>query len=193
MTIKSNFVLRCILTFILINVLLCCNSNNRNEKDIKSIVDNYLGQKLILPDSLRLYKPFSKVVTDRAEMAGAKFKIYTHIDVSCSVCVNSIKSWDSIAPQFFQFKTPFFLICGSNDDFEFMKYLFESKEIKSFPYPLFLDLNDQYIANNQFMNESSHFETVLTDDKDKILLLGNPIHSVKTREMYLNELNKIIN
>ncbi|WP_338392054.1 hypothetical protein [Fulvitalea axinellae] len=40
------------------------------------------------------------------------------------------------------------------------------------------------------MNEHKHFETVLTNRENEILMFGNPIHSEAIKESYLKYLAK---
>ena len=49
-----------------------------------------------------------------------------------------------------------------------------------------------FYKQNKFMKESPHFETILTDRENNILLLGNPIRSKEMKAMYLKEIKKQI-
>ncbi|NMH87591.1 hypothetical protein [Flavivirga algicola] len=177
------------ITFIVCMFIIATSCKRKQNKDkeasLKVIVENSIGKTLILPDSLNLYKPFSNYISDSAEMLNSELKIYSHINASCSTCIPNIKLWDSLVPEFNMYKVPVILICGSDDKFELIKYLCESSQIKSFSYPFFLDKKNKYIKINSFMNESAHFETVLTDKYNTILVLGNPLHSKDIKEVYL--------
>ena len=43
------------------------------------------------------------------------------------------------------------------------------------------------------MKTTNSMRTVLVDDKNKILLIGNPIKSDKIKDMYIKEIVKIAN
>jgi hypothetical protein len=183
-----------IIFFILATTFSCKKKTSKeHEKNLKSIVDNTLGKELILPDSLEVYKSFPNIITDSIQMSYANYKIYSHVNVSCSTCVDGIKKWDNLATKFLKQGTPIFLICSSKDNFELVKEIFESKILKGFSFPVFLDVKNKFRDKNSFMYESAHFETVLTDRNNKILLMGNPIYSKETEKLYLNELKKRIN
>jgi hypothetical protein len=153
------------------------------------IIENNLGKKLILPDSLELYHPFPNYI-DSKEIINFKFRIYSHIDASCGTCIETLKAWNNLIPELKGKGIQVILICSSDNRFELLKYYFESKEIENFNHPLWLDLKNNFIKNNKFMLESKNFETVLTDNNDKILLVGNPNFSNKIKELYFKEIKK---
>ena len=56
------------------------------------------------------------------------------------------------------------------------------------PIIMICSSDDEYVKLNKFMDETDGFETVLTDSKNNILLLGNPIHSIKIKELFLEKI-----
>ncbi|PCH54011.1 MAG: hypothetical protein COC22_01080 [Flavobacteriaceae bacterium] len=110
-------------------------------------------------------------------------KIYSHIDASCGTCIESLKVWGNLIPEFNKQKVKVYLVCSSDDRFDLLKYYFESKEIEGFSYELYFDYNNNYLIKNEFMFESKNFETVLVDESDTILVIGNPNYSKKVKEM----------
>lgn len=164
----------------------CKNKPNEEKVDVlKNTIENNLGSKLSIPKKMRLYQPFNNYVADSMQIANANLKIYTRIDASCPTCINSINKWLKFANKLFTDKVPVILVCASKDNFELMKYFCENGEIKKFPYPFFLDKENEYLGKNSFMNVSPQIETVLTDSQDNILLIGNPIHSEDIMKLYL--------
>ncbi len=101
-----------------------------------------------------------------------------------------IFNWDGLASEFFKYKVPVVLICNSKDEFELLKFIVESGGIKNYPYPFFFDRMNKYLKLNKFMENSSDFETILTDKNNNILLVGNPIHSKRVKNLYINEVQK---
>ena len=190
---KPNVVQYMVL-FFLINSSLSCQNKKIQKKEVylKSVIENCLGKKLTIPDSLRIYAPFHDYLADSVLISNAKYKIYSHISASCPTCIRDIKLWNNIIPDFERFKVPVILICGSSDNFELFYYMYETGEINSFSYPFFLDIKDNYTKQNKFMKESQQFETVLTDKENNILLLGNPVRSKEMHYLYLKEIQKRI-
>lgn len=174
-------------------ILICCEKKENNEKVniLKKTIENSLGKKLSIPINLQSYTPFPQYIADSTELSHADLKLYTQINTSCSTCLEEINTWNKFIPKLMEYKVPVILICQSKDNFELLKYLCENGKIKKFSFPFFLDIKKEYISKNSFMDTSTEFETVLTDSKNKILLMGNPIHSEKTKSIYLNEIRKL--
>jgi len=171
-------------------IINSCNKNHNKKKinSFKTIIDNNLGKKLNIPDSLVLYKPFPN--SNSQFLSNKKMKIYSHINASCGTCIESLNVWGNLIPEFNKQKVKVYLICSSDDRFDLLKYYFESKEIEGFSYELYLDYNNDYLTKNEFMFESKNFETVLVDENSKILAIGNPNYSKKIKEIYFNLINR---
>lgn len=173
-----------------ISIISCEKKQNTLKvNSFKTIIDTNLGKKLIIPDSLELYHPFPNYIETK-EIRNSELKIYSHIDASCGTCIETLKAWGNLIPEFKRKGIQVILICSSDNRFELLKYYFESKEIENFKHPLFLDHKNNFTEKNNFMLESKNFETVLTDDNDKILLIGNPNFSGGIRELYFKEIKK---
>ncbi len=186
--------LKYLVAIVCIFSLISCKNDKNNEKiiSLKSIIDSNIGKELIIPDSIIIYKPFLNYAMDSVKMFNAEIKIYSRINTSCSTCFENFELWENFHKQLEGKKIPILLICESNDDFEMIKYVCESGGVSSFPYPFILDIKNSFYTKNKFMKESEHFETVLTDKNNTILLLGSPIHSKEIEELYLKEIHKRI-
>jgi len=178
------------ITVFLMQLFTSCDKTKKSEKAdlFKNTIANNLGRNLSIPEDLKLYKPFPPYASDSTSIAASEFKLYTRINTSCSSCMEKISQWEDFARNIRDFNVVLILVCESKDNFEFLKYNCESGSIKNFPFPFFLDEKTKYTAENSFMAVSPHFETVLTDVNNKILLIGNPISSEKTYGIYINEL-----
>jgi len=191
---KNNVfkIVKYMILIIFVTLTISCQNkeNQKREAHLKSVIENCLGKKLTIPDSLRIYAPFYNYIADSVQLSNARFKIYSHINASCPTCVRDILLWNNIIPSFEKFEVPVILICESDDNFELFKYIIESGEINNFSYPFFLDVKCDFFTQNKFMKESPQFETVLTNRDNTILLLGNPIRSKEMKNIYLNEIQK---
>ncbi len=187
---KNNSIKLMMMLLCISSIISCKKKQNNVEVDsYKTIINNSLGKKLFIPDSLELYTHSPSSIT-RKEIFNSELKIYSHIDASCGTCIESLKTWDRAIPEFNKKNVQVILICTSNNKFELLKYFFESKEIKGFSHPLFLDYKNDFKEKNKFMAESKNFETVLTDKDDNILLIGNPNFLAKIKELYFKEIEK---
>lgn len=184
-------ILKYSITVILLCSIVSCKKDPNTTKfnALKLVVENNLGKKLIIPKSLELYQQLANPANKKG-VVNYSFKIYSHIDASCGTCLLNLKSWKKLIPEFNKKNVQVILVCTTDDKFELLKYFFETKEIKNFPHPLFLDHNNQFLKKNNFMNVNKNFETVLTTNDNTIVLIGNPMMSTEIKNLYLNKINK---
>lgn len=178
---------------ICIVTVLSCNEKKQNRDKIKlleSVVENTLNEKLNLPQNLEVYTPFSNYLVDECNIFNSEYQIYSRVDASCGTCIGDINKWNELINEFYKYKVPIILICSSDDNFELIKYLCETGKIKDFKYPLFLDKNNEFVKNNNFMASDINFETVLTDKNRSIIALGSPVYSTGIKDIYIKEIKK---
>lgn len=192
---KMYYMLKSVLLFVCMCSIISCENKQETDEivSLKSVVENTLGKKLIVPDSLQTYTPFSNYIADSTVVLNSEYRIYSKLNASCGSCISSIKEWEHLIPEFSKHKVPVILICDSDDRFELIQYLCESGQVKNFSYPFFLDKKKEFSKLNKFMAESKNFETVLTDKNNTILLMGNPMRSNEIKDLYLKEIKKRIN
>ncbi|WP_420400759.1 hypothetical protein [Flagellimonas sp.] len=183
-----------IYAIIVMGLFSCKDGKNTLEKDqldsLQNSVENALGSNLQIPDSLKVYAPFLEYVSDSVKMSKSHCKIYTYVNASCPTCIEKIKMWDDFVDKAIQNNVPVFMIFHSDDNFELLKHLSESGLIEDFKFPFFLDTEGIYTKNNPFMKDNVHMETVLTDQSNKILLIGNPLYSSDIANSYYSEIQK---
>lgn len=184
-----NFLLYSVSALILLNNSCIHYKQKENIEIISGIIEENIGTQLNIPKDLRPY--YLQSTKDRLSMVEPKYRIYTHINVSCGICIEAINDWMSIIPKLSLEETSLHIICSSNDNFELFQFLCESGKIKDYPYPFYFDFNDEYIRLNEYMDASEELRTVLTNNQDSILLFGNPLHSDNIRELYFKTLNEL--
>ena len=116
--------------------------------------------------------------------------MFSKINASCGDCVQNIKEWKKLSLEFRKYNIPIILICQSTDDFGLLKYTYNASSDFSLNTHFFLDSNNEFLKLNTFMNKSDHFETVLTNKKNEIILMGNPTKSNEIKNLYINEFKK---
>lgn len=190
---KNYFTSKLLILFISSLIVISCKENKDKEMILKDIVERNLGSKLHLPKNMNIYKPFKNYKADSTKIMNSNIKVCAFINASCGTCISKINEWEIFANEVSKYNVPIMLICGANnyDRFEFIKYLCESGSVKGFLYPFFLDQKNKYLELNSFMEKEESFKTVLVNNENKILLMGNPIDNKKIKELYLNEIKKI--
>lgn len=177
---------------ILILTIQACTLKNRNKKiaSIENEIEIILKKDLFVPSSLALYAPFSNDYNIDSLNKKTELKIFTSINVSCGSCFQKIPEWSDFNEKIKDFNVEIYLICKSDDNFELLKYMCESKNIKPITIPFYFDINNEYLQENSFMNLHYQYETVLTDLQNKILMVGNPTLEEQTEKTYIDFIRK---
>lgn len=176
-----------IMLLIFINSIISCEFNKKTSLETEG--KRVLGEKLVLSDSIEVFKPFSNYKKDSLSISKSKFKIYSHINASCGSCIDQVESWNNLSIDFNEYQVPIVLICTTYDNFNLFRYMCDSGKIKGFIYPFFLEKRAVYELN-EFNEESSHFQTVLTDENNTILAIGNPVLSKEVYNKYMELITK---
>lgn len=113
------------------------------------------------------------------------YRVYTLIDVSCATCLINIEKWNTVALELKSTGVSVLPICYSKDNFELLKYLVESDKLGAISIPLYLDINNGFIRqNDSLISEHGKF-TALTDTFGKILAKGDPTKDSDVKRNYL--------
>ncbi len=152
--------------------------------DVTHITGN--KRKLKIPSELIVYSPFKNYLLDNIQLKKhSSLKIYSYVNVSCPGCIADIDIWNKLAAEFIKKDVPVILVFYSKDNFEYIKHLCEVNEIKKFPFPFYLDNQNKFPIGNPDFEALETSPTVLIDRNNKIILTGNPLHSSKTKELYM--------
>ena len=144
------------------------------------------GKLLILPKHIEIFNPYLPKLPDSSLLSGSKTKIYTLVNASCSTCLLQLKEWDDFETNINKQKdVQVIVVCESDDNFQLIKYLFESKKMDKIHLPLVLDLDNKFISFNASLLSSEDDLTVLTDSNNKILLSGNPIKDKNDKKRFM--------
>jgi hypothetical protein len=54
-----------------------------------------------------------------------------------------------------------------------------------FKYPVYIDYKNKFFLEND-LDFQKELQTFLVDEKDKVLLVGNPVYNPKIKELYIN-------
>jgi len=110
--------------------------------------------------------------------------------LTCSSCLSELNEWSKIAAVFKQKNVELIMICYAKDNFEFFKYLYESKKIKSLVFPFYLESNFAFSKLNSRFKKHELNQIALTDGADNILLFGDIIHSKEIYNSFLKIIDK---
>lgn len=171
-----KYIVSCLFLF------LCIACNNSKVKEITSLIEEWDGKEINFPKSstfTRLGKDTTGYFNDDAE-----FKILIYIDtIGCTSCKLRPEQWkqfievvDSVSNK----KIPFLFYFNPKKRTDIEDILANS----NFDYPVCIDEKDSLNQLNHFPSDMM-FQTFLLDKKNKVVAIGNPIHNMKVKELYL--------
>lgn len=168
---------------LLVSLLLSCKETEKDR--IARLVTEWDGKEISFPT----HSIFTIQGRDTVDFSfqDADYEVVTYIDsVGCSSCKLQLPRWkafihevdsltDSPVPFIFYFHPK---------DMEELRYITRRD---AFIYPVCFDEKDDFNAFNDFSAEMA-FQTFLLDRDNKIITIGNPIHSPRVKELYLQVL-----
>ncbi len=155
-----------IIAFIFLTFLLSCNRYSDAPDE------SFLN----LPHRIEIFNPYLDKIPDSSDLFSEKSKIYTLINASCATCIPFLYDLDSFNRELdLQKKDAYTIaICRSDDNFQIIKYFFESGKMKKIQIPLVLDLDDKFISlNPNLLNNDLNGLQILTNENNKIWFIGS--------------------
>lgn len=160
-------------------VLLCASCKEHKEKNTAA------REKISMPDHVEIYNPYmGKDISDPLK-SNAALKIYTLIDVSCSPCFLKLQKWDKLQDEIKAIGPVAIIpVCYSKDNFEMIRFLFESEKIPQNHLPLVFDLDNKFRKQNATLVNPLGELTALTDENNNVLLTGNPLDDKDDKDKF---------
>ncbi|NER03183.1 MAG: hypothetical protein F6K17_11390 [Okeania sp. SIO3C4] len=186
-----KFLLNITVYFCVFLIVSCNDIYKHKDSDIVVFKKKSENTKLVIPKNILYHSPDSAAF-DSAFIARAELKLYTFVNVSCPTCIQELIDLSEFVSLFGSVNISLIPICGSTGGFEvFLHYLETSISKRISPYPIFLDYENQFIKLNQFMQEK-RLQTVLTDESNTILLIGDPTKSEVIRDKYSTDIKRLM-
>ena len=171
---------------ILIFLSFFITSCQKNDKDYsKKMVIEWIGKEIIFPQNL----VFTQFVTDtiQYQIPQSEYKIITYVDsFGCTNCKLRLPQWKSFIKQVDSItdgNVPFLFFFQSKDNNELRHILRRD----NFTLPVCVDTDNHFYNLNHFPGEMT-FQTFLVDRDNHVKVIGNPIHNLSVRDLYLKEL-----
>lgn len=163
--------------------LLACQENKKEE--VIHLVKEWQGKEIVFPDDI-VFTMYGKDTVDY-KIPSVKHKIVMYVDsMGCTSCKLQLAQWkkfiytlDSLYGQ----SVPVLLFFYPKDKKE-IQYLLKRDRFK---YPVCVDEKDVFNRKNHFPSDLK-FQTFLVDENNKVVVIGNPIHNMQIKELYLKEL-----
>ena len=171
--------------------LLALSCVHKSKPDPKTITDKnnlsvLFGKKIELLPNLPIYDPLLDSITRQNTKIGSKNKIVTRIDGKCLSCTKELLDWKDFMDtlDITNFDVRIYL---NIKDFELIRHYLERWR---FEYPIVLDRDNRFELVNEIPRESE-FQTFLLNEKNQIILVGNPLKNSELKQLYLKTMDTI--
>ena len=164
-------------------ILFSCQKTEH--KRILDIVKEWDGKEITFPThSIFTIQGYDTIPY---KIPKSDYKVIVFVDsVGCISCKLQLPNWK-------KFMHEVDSLCDGNVPFVFF---FQSKNVRelrnilrrdSFSYPICIDTEDSFNKLNRFPDVMT-FQTFLVDSGNRVKVIGNPIHNLSVKELYLKEL-----
>ncbi|WP_455626578.1 DUF1573 domain-containing protein [Parabacteroides johnsonii] len=171
---------------LLLSLLTACKENNKEK--FAQLVQEWQGKEIVFPQDMA----FTRFVTEPVDyrIPDAKYKVLVYVDsVGCTSCKLQLPKWQKLIAHVDSATNgniPFIFVFQSKDDRE-LRYILKRD---NFDRPVCIDRNNRFDELNQFPQDIT-FQTFLLDKDNKVKVIGNPVHNLAVRDLYLKQITGI--
>ena len=164
-------------------VCVSCRESRHNQ--MERLVQEWNGKEIRFPS----HPVFTRFVTDTVPYRIPKndYKVVVFVDsVGCISCKLQLPKWK-------EFMHEVDSLCEGKVSFVFFFQSADVKELRyilrrdGFSLPVCIDTDDSFNSLNHFPSEMM-FQTFLVDSENRVKVIGNPIHNLSVKDLYLKEL-----
>ena len=168
---------------LLLSLLTACKENNKEKFAL--LVQEWQGKEIVFPQDM----VFTRFVTEQVEyrIPDAEYKVLIYVDsTGCTSCKLQLPKWKELIAHVdstTNSNIPFIFVFQSKDDRE-LRYILKRD---NFDRPVCIDRGDGFDKLNKFPQEIT-FQTFLLDKDNKVKVIGNPVHNLAVRDLYLKQI-----
>ena len=165
-------------------------TKENKKEEVARLVQEWQGKEIVFPKNIT----FTRFVTDTVDyqIPQSDYKVLIYVDsTGCTSCKLQLPKWkeliaytDSVTGN----NIPFLFFFQSKDDKE-LRYILKRD---NFNRPVCIDRNSELDKLNRFPQNIT-FQTFLLDKKNRIVVIGNPIHNLAVKDLYLKQIMGIQN
>ena len=167
--------------------LLAACQENKKEQFVR-LVQKWQGKEIIFPQDME----FTRFVTEPVEyrIPDAEYKVLIYVDsTGCTSCKLQLPKWKELIAHVDSATNsdiPFIFVFQSKNDRE-LRYILKRD---NFDRPVCIDRDSRLDKLNQFPQDIT-FQTFLLDRDNKVKVIGNPVHNLAVRDLYLKQITGI--
>ena len=168
---------------LLLSLLTACKENNKEKFAL--LVQEWQGKEIVFPQNMA----FTRFVTEPVDyrIPDAEYKVLVYVDsVGCTSCKLQLPKWQELIAHVDSAtngNVPFIFVFQSKDDRE-LRYILKCD---NFDRPVCIDRNNRFNSSNRFPQDIT-FQTFLLDKDNKVKVIGNPVHNLAVRDLYLKQI-----
>ena len=161
----------------LLFLLAACRENKKDQ--FARLVQEWQGKEIVFPQDMA----FTRFVTEQVEyrIPDAEYKVLIYVDsTGCTSCKLQLPKWKELIA---------YVDSATNGNIPFI-FVFQSKDDKELRYILKrdnFDRDNRLNKLNQFPQEIT-FQTFLLDQDNRVKVIGNPVHNLAVRDLYLKQI-----
>ena len=169
---------------ILFSFLFFFSCSNVKKKQVEILVNEWNNKEICFP----AHPVFTRQLTDTVlyRIPKSDYKVVVFVDsVGCVSCKLQLSRWKEFMHEVDSLSdgaVPFVFFFQSKDLRE-LRYILKCD---GFSHPVCIDTDDEFNRLNHFPGEMM-FQTFLVDSENRVKV-GNPIHNLSVKELYLKEL-----
>ncbi len=171
-----------------IYLYLLSSCQNPAKDHITQLVEEWQGKEVLFPENPVFTRQLKDTVDYR--IPDAEYKVLVYVDsIGCTSCKLQLPKWkefiayvDSVSGG----QVPFLFFFQSKDNKE-LRYILKRD---NFRLPVCVDSQNEFGKLNRFPSELM-FQTFLLDKDNRVKVIGNPIHNLSVKELYLKEIEGI--
>ena len=164
----------------LLFLLAACRENKKEQ--FARLVQEWQGKEIVFPQDM----VFTRFVTEQVEyrIPDAEYKVLIYVDsTGCTSCKLQLPKWKELIAHVdstTNSNIPFIFVFQSKDDKE-LRYILKRD---NFARPVCIDRDSRLDKLNKFPQDIT-FQTFLLDQDNKVKVIGNPVHNLAVRDLYL--------
>ena len=170
---------------ILFSFLFFFSCSNVKKKQFEILVNEWNNKEICFP----AHPVFTRQLTDTVlyRIPKSDYKVVVFVDsVGCVSCKLQLSRWKEFMHEVDSLSdgaVPFVFFFQSKDLRE-LRYILKCD---GFSHPVCIDTDDEFNRLNHFPGEMM-FQTFLVDSENRVKVIGNPIHNLSVKDLYLKEL-----
>ncbi len=174
--------------------LLSCDGTDETKKTdgewaetVKQTVKDYVGKPIKLPKE-KLVINDSLIKSENNGKYSVKSKIVIFVDANCGACLSNFSFWMRFNERLKkrQIHCPIEIYVQVEDANQLKLSVLNKYNIT---IPCFLDQKAQFVSLNGLYD--ARFQAALLDEKNRVVIIGNPMLNPKLEELYFDTLNHL--